>query len=291
MDAEPKPMRYLPLLLVLTLPLCAQQNSRRSSRGANDEPGAQYMRSDAAIAQGKTLFLSVCSGCHGPNGEGGRGPSLIEGGNIRRASNTDLFGWIQKGIPGTDMPPASLPDESIWQLSAFVRNLNAPAYEQPLPGNPEAGNEVYFAKGGCVKCHMIRGQGGLLGPDLSNSGATLKQVQLREAIVEPNKRITEGFTPVIVKLKDGKTIQGVAKNFDNYSMQVLASDGELHLLPKPQIESVVYRAKSWMPDGYATRLSETELDDLVSFLSRQAIRPPESEQDSPDAPRGEHDND
>jgi putative heme-binding domain-containing protein len=284
-------MRYLPLLLVLTLPLCAQQNSRRSSSAAGGEPGAQFMHNSSAIAQGKTLFLTVCSGCHGPNGEGGRGPSLIEARNIRRASNTDLFGWIQKGIPGTDMPPAPLPDENLWQLTAFVRNLSAPAYEQPLPGNPQAGSEVYFAKGGCVKCHMIRGQGGLLGPDLSNAGATLKQVQLREAIVAPNKRITEGFTPVVVKLKDGKTIQGVAKNFDNYSMQLLANDGALHLLPKAQLESVVYRAESWMPGDFGTRLSATELDDLVAFLSRQAIRAPASEQENAsETPRGEHDN-
>lgn len=285
-------MRYLPLLLALTLPLSAQQPSRRSSPDRDSEPGAQYMKNTAAIAEGKTLFLTVCSGCHGPNGEGGRGPSLIEARNIRRAANTDLFDWIQKGIPGTDMPPAPLPDENIWQLAAFVRNLSAPAYEQPLPGDPEAGSEVYFGKGGCVKCHMIRGQGGLLGPDLSNAGATLKQVQLREAVVDPSKRITEGFAPVIVKLKDGKTIQGVAKNFDNYSMQVLANDGALHLLPKVQLESVVYRAESWMPGDYETRLTAGELDDLVSFLSRQAIRIPASEEaDSLKAPRGEHDND
>jgi putative heme-binding domain-containing protein len=282
-------MRYLPLLLIVAAPLCAQ-NGRRSAPAEAAEPGAQYMGDTVAIGEGKTLFLTVCSGCHGPNGEGGRGPSLIEARNIRRAPNTELFDWIQKGIPGTDMPPAPLPDENIWQLSAYVRNLSAPAYDQPLPGNPEAGREVFFGQGGCTKCHMIRGQGGLAGPDLTNAGATRKQVQIREAIIDPNKRITEGFTPVVVKLKAGKTIEGVAKNFDNYSMQVLATDGSLHLLRKAEIESVVYRAESWMPAGYAERLTAAELDDLVSFLSRQAIRVPAPEESSRSPRREDEDN-
>ena len=283
-------MRYLSLLLILAAPLCAQQNARRSSPAGDDAPGARYMRDPAAIAQGQTLFGTVCSGCHGPNGEGGRGPSLIDASNTRRASNPELFDWIQKGIPGTDMPPFPLPEENIWRRAAFVRNLSAPAYEQPLPGNPDAGREVFFGKGGCTKCHMIRGQGGLLGPDLSDAGTARKQVQLREAIVDPNKRITDSFTPVAVKLKDGKELGGVAKNFSNYSMQLLDTSGELHLLPKAEIASVVYRAESWMPAGYANRLTATEMDDLVAFLSRQAIRVPTAEEgNSPNSARREND--
>ena len=279
-------MRYLLLSFIVAVPLFAQHDGPRSQPAAGDSPAARYMHDPAAIGQGRALFGDVCSGCHGPNGEGGRGPNLIDASNTRRAASAELFGWIQKGIPGTDMPPSPLPDESIWQLAAFVRNLGAPAFDQPLPGEPAAGREVFFGKAGCAKCHMIRGQGGLLGPDLSDAGASRKQVQLREAIVDPNKRISDGFTPVVVKLRDGKQIDGVARNFNNYSMQLMGTDGELHLLPKASIEGVVYRAESWMPSGYASRLTATELDDLVAFLSRQAIREPVRE--DPDSPRREN---
>jgi putative heme-binding domain-containing protein len=267
-------MRLLALLLILAASLCAQQDGRRSSAAAEPVEGAQYIGNPAAIERGQTLFVTVCSGCHGVHGDGGRGPRLIDASNTRRASNSDLFSWIQKGIPGTDMPPVALPDEQIWELAAFVRNLGAPAFEQPLPGDPEAGRELFFGKSGCTQCHMIRGQGGLLGPDLSDAGSWGKQVRLREGILEANLRISEGFTPVVVKLKSGAEISGVAKNSSNYSMQVLDAGGQLHLLRKADLESVVYRAKTWMPDDYAKRLSAGEIDDLVSFLSRQVIRVP-----------------
>jgi len=43
----------------------------------------------------------------------------------------------------------------------------------------------------------------------------------------------------------------------------------------------VFRAKTWMPDDYAQRLSPTEIDNLVSFLSRQVIRVPAPEKRDP----------
>jgi putative heme-binding domain-containing protein len=271
-------MRYVALLLILMSPLLAQHEGPQRPDVSPDPPAGQFFGNAEAIEQGRTLFVTVCSGCHGPNGEGGRGPNLIEGGNTRQASNRELFEWIQKGIPGTDMPPSALPDEQVWRLAAFVRNLSASAYDQRLPGDPVAGRELFFGRAGCMNCHAIRGQGGLLGPDLSDEGASRKQVQIREAIVDPNKRITDGFTPVVVKVKGGIEIAGVAKNYNNYSMQLLDKSGSLHLLPKAQLDSVVFRAKTWMPADYAQRLTAAEIDNLVSFLSRQVIRVPAAEE-------------
>ncbi len=273
-------------LLVGAAPLRAQHEAPPAPAAHSSTPAGEYFGNPDAITQGQTLFVTVCSGCHGPNGEGGRGPNLIDSSDARRASNRELFNLIQKGIPGTDMPPFALPDEQIWKLAAFVRNLSASAYDQPLPGDPDAGREVFFGKGGCTKCHMIRGQGGLLGPDLSDAGANSKQIQIREAIVEPNKRITEGYAPVVVKLKDGSEIRGVAKNYSNYTMQVLDMAGKLRLLDKAGVASVVFRAKSWMPDDYGKRLTAAEIDNLVSFLSRQVIRVPiPEERDEQGRPR------
>jgi len=232
---------------------------------------AEFMGKPEAIEKGRESYLLVCSGCHGATGEGGRGPNLITGRNIRRATDADLFESIQNGIPGSDMPPSPLPDEQIWQIAAFVRNLSAPALEQNVPGDPDAGRAVYYGAAGCNNCHMIRGEGGFLGPDLSNAGIKGNFNSIREGVLEPNKRFSPGFRPVVVTLADGTTVKGSAKNNSNYSLQVIENSGKLHLLPKQKIREANFQEASWMPADYSQRLSEDEVRDLLAFLSRQAV--------------------
>ncbi|MCP4319192.1 MAG: c-type cytochrome [Hyphomicrobiales bacterium] len=47
----------------------------------------------------------------------------------------------------------------------------------------------------CDACHMIDGEGGDIGPDLSGIGAARDRAYLRRAILDPNADITEGFEP------------------------------------------------------------------------------------------------
>src|SRR5260370_30471649 len=67
-----------------------------------------------AILAGRKLFVASCSGCHGANAEGGRGPNLTEGRQIRRLRDGALFASIKSGVPGADMPPSNLAEDQIW---------------------------------------------------------------------------------------------------------------------------------------------------------------------------------
>ena len=241
---------------------------------------SSYVGNPEAIKAGNQLYLIVCSGCHGPSGEGGRGPSLVRGNRVRQVSNVKLFEAIQKGVPGTDMPPFPLPDEQIWRLVAFTRSLVASAYESEVPGDPAAGETVFFGKGECSSCHMIRGRGGFLGPDLTVAGVANTLVQLREAFLDPNRRTSDGYRPVTLETVDGKKISGVARNNSNYSIQMIDREGNLHLLAKRNLRSIEFPRKSWMPDDFADRLSEEEVQNVLAFLSRQATREP-GESDQP----------
>ena len=54
-----------------------------------------------AIEAGRQLYLSSCSGCHGPNAEGGRGPRIAQNGEIRGATDGRLFNSIRNGVRGS----------------------------------------------------------------------------------------------------------------------------------------------------------------------------------------------
>ena len=171
------------------------------------------------------------------------------------------------------MPPTNLPEDQIWQIAAYVRSLTAPAIESPLPGDPSAGEALFHGKGGCHQCHCIRGRGGMLGPDLSNAGAQRPLEGLRESILDPDADGFPGYRGVTALLKDGRTIQGVARNSTNYSVQIMDANGELHLLDMRAVKELKLAGHSPMPRDYKEKLSRREIDDLLAFLSRQTLRP------------------
>ena len=258
------------LMVLLALPLLAQHEDEKKEKFKHPA-----FSDPQAIAAGKKLFATSCAACHGAGGQGGRGPNLVQRGVWHPLEEEALFKTIQKGVPGADMPPTNLPEDQIWQLAAYVRSLTAPAIESPLPGDPSAGEALYQGKGGCPQCHRIRGRGGMLGPDLSNAGALRPLEALRESIVDPDADGFPGYRGVTVMTKDGRTIQGVARNRTNYSLQILDQKGELHLLDMRAVKELKLSAHSPMPRDYSQRFSRREIDDLLAFLSRQTTRPHE----------------
>jgi cytochrome c oxidase cbb3-type subunit III len=262
-------MRVVVVTLFAAAAAAAQQHGDAGEKKIENPVGAK----PEAIAAGKKLFRESCGACHGPDGGGGRGPNLSNGELVRALNDEKLFGVIKKGVPGTDMPPSTLGDDRIWEVAAFTRSLSAPAAETPQAGDAGAGEALFRVKGDCGRCHMIKGRGGFLGPDLSDAGMLHSVAQLREAITDPNAGSLIGYQWVTVKRKDGRKVEGVAKNFTNYSIQILDDKGKLHLFAKADLTEIAVRKTSIMPADFKTRFSARELDDLIAYLSTQTVRP------------------
>jgi cytochrome c oxidase cbb3-type subunit 3 len=232
-------------------------------------------RDPKAVAAGEKSFQRLCTGCHGRGGEGGqgegKGPNLMNSWEIRRASDRELFAYIHDGVSGTAMPAFALPDQSIHELAAFVRSLNAPANSVPVIGDAHMGEAVFSGKGGCTACHMIRGHGGYLGPDLSEIGAKRRLGELRDAIIHPDILAIDGFKAVMLPNSHGTLINGIVKQESNWSMSVLDETGQLHLLRANEMRNVVSQPRQWMPEDYSQRLSADEIQDLLAYLSQQTL--------------------
>src|SRR5436309_2847387 len=79
--------------------------------------------SRADLASGEKLFKNHCALCHGPNGEGGRGPMLTRAKLSRAPDDTALAKVIENGIRGTEMPGAgSMSEKEMRQTAAYVRS-------------------------------------------------------------------------------------------------------------------------------------------------------------------------
>jgi putative heme-binding domain-containing protein len=113
---------------------------------------------------------------------------------------------------------------------------------------------------------MANGQGGFMGSDLSSFASTQSPVEIRSAITNPNRNLDPRKRVVIVTTANGQVLTGLARNEDNFSLQLQTTDGAFHLLNKSEMQKIEYQPRSLMPDDYASRLSSKELDDLVSYL-------------------------
>ena len=225
----------------------------------------------AAAAEGRKLYNRDCTICHGLEGTvGDRAPALAGDRRFLRSSAEELYDAIRNGIRGTGMPPSPLADAEVQNVVAYIRSLRAPAADTVVAGDSERGAAVFWGKGDCGRCHMVRGRGGILGPDLSNIGGERRPAALRDALTRSGRRLPRGYRPAKIRMRDGRAIEGLVKNEDSFSLQVLgARDLRLHLLDRSEAAEVIYSDHSLMPSDYAQRLTAAEIDDLLAFLARQ----------------------
>jgi len=230
-----------------------------------------FGKDNAAAEAGRAQFNSGCAVCHGPTGQGGRGSRLADIERVQKMADARMFEVIREGVAGTQMPPSSLSDNQIWHMVSFIRSLNLSAVEQDVPGDSSAGETLFFAGGQCSGCHMIRGRGGLIGPDLSNVGARRSADKLRKSIETPDAFVEPGYAKVEVVTHAGERISGVTKNNSNYSIQVLDAQEKFHFLLKKDLKSITHYKRSLMP---TPSLSEADRQNLLAYLSRQSLETP-----------------
>lgn len=159
-----------------------------------------------------------------------------------------------------------LGEPAVRSIVAYLRTLQGSPAAKALAGDSKRGRELFFGKGQCSSCHSFHGKGGFFASDVSDYSRGRSPESVRDAIVAPNKNLDPRNRALVVKLPSGKTFEGIARNEDNFSVQLLTPDGVIHLFTKSELASVTYRKESPMPANYGTRLSSVELDDLVNYL-------------------------
>jgi putative heme-binding domain-containing protein len=224
------------------------------------------------IEAGSKLFMGSCSVCHGIDGKGSaRGTDLTRGLVVTRGTDDEVSQVIRKGVPGSSMAAFDLPNLPIRQLVAFIRALSSTAAHVSVPGNQNLGRRIFSGKGHCAECHMIRGQGGLLGPDLSNIGGERTVSEIRESILKPSLSLPNKYRGVTVVTESGERINGTLRNRDSFSLQIMDREGQFRFFLTLELREIVLEEKSLMPDNIGSLLSAEELQNLLAFLSRQFV--------------------
>lgn len=221
---------------------------------------------EAATVPQPTRFGETCAVCHGGSAEGtDRAPPLAGNRLLHGLGVADIAAIIEHGRG--DMPAfAGLPRDEITRLATYVRSLNADAFDMRPAGDVSNGRRIFFGAGHCADCHTAEGRGGTNGPDLSSIGTLMTLAQLDDAIRHPHFWTPPGWRVVTVRLNDGSSLRGFARNQTQHSLDLQTFDGRLHPLSDTQYRQIIPESASLMRpyQGSAARFR-----DLIAFLSRQ----------------------
>lgn len=220
------------------------------------------------LAGGHQTFAANCAGCHGSDGRGGeRAPDIATAREVQSLPDKSLIRIVQNGIPAAGMPAFGyLGTPTVTGVVAYLRFLQGRSGTHSLPGDPKAGEVLFYGKGRCSECHMVSGKGGFIASDLSSYGQGQPAETIKEAIIEPNKNVDRRAKSATIVMQSGQQFNGVVRNEDNFSIALQSEDGSFHMVPRSDIEHITYSSRSLMPDNYGTTLSGTEINDLISYL-------------------------
>ena len=220
------------------------------------------------VRMGERVFRAQCGRCHGRDGRGNDetgAPDLTTGQFSRVSSDAGMFDVIRDGIDGTAMigisPRAS--DQSVWQIVSYINSLNLDPEDYDLPGDAGRGEQVY-AGANCSTCHMVRGEGGRTGPDLSTVGSRLDPDEIATSLSDPDAEVAPRWWTMRINRADGSTIEGLRMNEDTFTVRIMDNDENLWSFMKSEVRSLEQIKTSTMPA--AEGLTASEMDDLVAYL-------------------------
>jgi len=218
---------------------------------------------------GRRLFQAECGRCHGLDGKGNDetgAPDLTTGNYSSASSDRALFEVIRDGVSGTTMVGISwAPEHRIWQVVTYLRSLNPQFGDYELSGNADNGARLFTGTGDCTRCHMVGGQGGRLGPDLSIVGNRMTPDELRTAMTEPDETVEPRWWTMKVVRSDGSPVEGLRMSEDTFTLRLMDENENLWHLSKKALRSVERDETSPMPAVTET-LSSSEVDDLIAYL-------------------------
>ena len=123
----------------------------------------------------------------------------------------------------------------------------------------------------CGACHVLYGEGGSIGPDLTGSNrANLDYLLLN--VLDPNGEVQDAYKMVVVTTRDGRTYSGTVAGETDRQLTLRVIGREATVINKSDIQSREATAVSMMPPGLFDALTNPEVVDLVAYL--RTVKPP-----------------
>jgi putative heme-binding domain-containing protein len=122
------------------------------------------------------------------------------------------------------------------------------------------------ARAGCIACHKIGNQGGMIGPELSAVGSGVPADRIVTEVLWPARQVKGGYALSRITMRDGRVLQGYLQESRDKKLLLLRdfAGAGMHEV-EAEMVSKEEPIGSLMPPT-AQSLSRDELSDLFAYL-------------------------
>jgi putative heme-binding domain-containing protein len=154
-------------------------------------------------------------------------------------------------------------DLALRNEAAYAKYRALLTEEAIASADPAQGRQVFGRT--CGTCHVMYGEGGRVGPELTGSNRANLDYILSN-ILNPSEEIQDDYRMAAVTTHDGRTYLGniTADTERQVTLRVVGQDAVV--IDRADIESLEVTTASLMPEGLLDTLSDEQVLDLIAYL-------------------------
>ncbi|NND97616.1 MAG: c-type cytochrome [Pirellulaceae bacterium] len=142
--------------------------------------------------------------------------------------------------------------------------------ETGLRGRTASIGQKIFEEASCKGCHKVQGQGGVIGPELTDVFTRFKgdRVAVLREILDPSHKVDAKYQMQLILTVDGKTLSGIVLKEDDDNVTLMANPEakEPTLVPQDDIEEMLPAKNSMMPKALMDQYTKDELFEMMGYL-------------------------
>ncbi len=146
---------------------------------------------------------------------------------VGSALRTNRKEEIRKAASELFPSPKSLGKEAIPPLAELVVRK----------GDAVSGEKIFKTTGTCANCHQVRGQGKVVGPDLSEIGSKLTREAMFVSILDPSAGISHNFESYSALMDSGQVVVGLMVSQAEDKVTLKDAKGIERVLPRQKLNS------------------------------------------------------
>ena len=159
----------------------------------------------------------------------------------------------------SDIPPLLSPGEARKLDEKFAHNRTL---AQKPGGDPTKGKLIATL---CMSCHLIQGQGGNIGPNISGAGAMGMEALLRR-LITPNAALESAYRIYRVELKNGDVVDAFLVSDEKDAIVLRQPGVPDRRISKSDVRNARFIRRGMMPEGILDALQPEQVTDLFAYL-------------------------